>query len=103
MSRGSVVTVTWAHAGNSFGHHGPFVDARGLLQDSVQLQAFAVQQPPEGDVSQLTDDPERLIHVEEHGELALPLPRAHSDGFGHEAGGDPLQPRHLRPGNHKLD
>lgn len=81
----------------------PFGDAGGLLQDSVQLQAFAVQQPPEGDVSQLTHDPERLVHVEEHGEFPLPVARAHPDGLRHEPGGDPLQPRHLRPGNHKVD
>lgn len=81
----------------------PLGDARRLLQDSVQLQALAVQQPPEGDVSQLTDDPERLVQAEEHGELPLPLPRADPDGLGHQAGGDPLQPRDLRPGDHELD
>lgn len=83
--------------------HAPFSDTCGLLQDSVQLQALAVQQPPEGDISQLTYDPERLVHVKEHGEFPLPVARAHSDGFRHESGGDPLQPCHLRPGNHKLD
>lgn len=81
----------------------PLGDASRLLQDSVQLQALAVQQPPEGDVSQLTDDPERLVQAEEHGELPLPLPRADPDGLGHQAGGDPLQPRDLRPGDHELD
>lgn len=81
----------------------PLGDARRLLQDSVQFQAFAVQQPPQGDVSQLTDDPERLVQAEEHGEVPLPLPRADPDGLGHQAGGDPLQTRDLGPGDHKLD
>lgn len=81
----------------------PLGDARRLLQDAVQLQARAIQQPPEGDVSQLTDDPERLVQVEEHGELPLALPRADPDGLRHQAGGDPLQPCDLRPGHHKLD
>lgn len=81
----------------------PLGDARRLLQDSVQLQAFAVQQPPQGDVSQLTDDPERLVQAEEHGEVPLPLPRADPDGLGHQAGGDPLQPHDLGPGDHELD
>lgn len=81
----------------------PLGDACGLLQDSVQLQALAVQQPPQGNVSQLTYDPERLVPVEEHGEFPLSLPRADPDRLRHQTGGDPLQPCHLRPGNHKLD
>ncbi len=83
--------------------HWPLGDACGLLQDSVQLQAFAVQQPPEGNVSQLTYDPKRLIQVQEHGEFSLTLPRVDPDCLCHQMGGDPLQPCHFCPGNHKLD
>lgn len=83
--------------------HWPLVNACGMLQDSVQLQAFAVQQPPQGNVSQLTYEPERLIQVQEHGEFPLPLSRSDPDGLCHQTCGDPLQSRYSAPRNHKLD
>lgn len=80
----------------------PLGDVGGLLEDLVQFQTSAVQQASQCDVSQLTHDPERLVQAQEHREVPLAPPRCHTHHVRHEASGDPLQPRHLHPRDHKL-
>lgn len=59
-----------------------FEGLAGLGEQVVSRKALIVQQLPHGDVRQLLHQFERVVDVEEHGEVVLCVPSAYTHALG---------------------